>query len=227
MEVMANSVDIHDTSLPKTENILQEKATEINISLQIKRNCLLALNNISKITDNLYLSGAMSLSPSVLEALDIRYVINVAPELPDTPLPSNVIKYTRIPVYDNLSSNLLEYFESCADAIHEEASNNRNVLVHCVAGVSRSASICIAYVMKYNKFNLLQAYNYVKERRPIVRPNCSFINQLISFENTLYSSNSISLVFNDHLKMMIPDIYAKDYKSHHDIRKERNSSVKG
>jgi len=56
------------------------------------------------------------------------------------------------------------------------------VLVHCVAGVSRSASICLAYLLKYRTRSLRAAYHLMCEKRPLVRPNIGFWRQLIRYE---------------------------------------------
>lgn len=85
-------------------------------------------------------------------------------------------------------------------------------MVYCVAGVSRSASICIAYLMKYNKLSLLEAYNYVKLRRSRIKPNCGFFKQLIEYEKQLYGCNTVHMVYNDCVQMEIPDVYDNDYK---------------
>ncbi len=55
-------------------------------------------------------------------------------------------------------------------------------LVHCQAGVSRSASFIIAFVMKRIKCSLEQAYTFVKQRRPMVFPNFGFQHQLKKLE---------------------------------------------
>jgi protein-tyrosine phosphatase len=55
---------------------------------------------------------------------------------------------------------------------------NRKVLVHCAAGVSRSASFVIAYIMKSRKIGFDEAYTFVKSKRPIITPNSGFVKQL-------------------------------------------------
>lgn len=54
----------------------------------------------------------------------------------------------------------------------------RNIFIHCAAGVSRSASFTIAYLMRKNKMSFDEAYKYVKDRRKIIRPNSYFVEQL-------------------------------------------------
>lgn len=58
----------------------------------------------------------------------------------------------------------------------EERKRNRRggkdvkLLVHCMAGVSRSASIVIGWLVWSRKLNLMEAYDHVKERRPRIKP---------------------------------------------------------
>lgn len=55
---------------------------------------------------------------------------------------------------------------------------NGRILVHCNAGVSRSASVCIAYLMLQQKMNFENAFSLVKSKRECIRPNDGFTKQL-------------------------------------------------
>lgn len=57
--------------------------------------------------------------------------------------------------------------------------------MHCHAGVSRSATVCMAYIMKTLNYDLKSAYDFVKSRRPCVSPNLHFMGQLLEFEKRL------------------------------------------
>ena len=59
------------------------------------------------------------------------------------------------------------------------------VLVHCHAGISRSATICIAYLMYHKCLTLEQAYDYLKARRSLIAPNLNFMRQLLEYEGQL------------------------------------------
>jgi protein-tyrosine phosphatase len=59
------------------------------------------------------------------------------------------------------------------------------VYVHCAAGVSRSASVVIAFLMKEFKMKFQEAFDFVKERRPQIMPNSNFRSQLEIFEKEL------------------------------------------
>lgn len=58
------------------------------------------------------------------------------------------------------------------------------VFVHCAVGVSRSASLVLAYLMIHQHYNLLSAINKVKERRWIF-PNRGFLKQLRALDMKL------------------------------------------
>lgn len=66
------------------------------------------------------------------------------------------------------------------------------VLVHCHAGISRSSTICMAYLMAVKKYRMEEAYEYVKSRRRCVSPNFNFMEQLLNFENHVFSTPTTS-----------------------------------
>lgn len=126
------------------------------------------LPGISEILPSLYLCGAGVAIPIFLDKLGITCVINAAPELGDTPLsmPDDAKPlYLQIPVLDKGDINIGAYFDEVADLIEEVRAMNGNCMVHCVAGVSRSASLCLAYLMKHMKMSLKDAYELVKSVR--------------------------------------------------------------
>nr|CAI5843028.1 unnamed protein product [Callosobruchus analis] len=168
--------------------------------------------HVSEITKNLILTSASSVDAHTLATLGISCVISCAPELPHSPLMDQLI-YHKVDVADSGCSRILPHFDVCADLINDQvAAMGGRTLVFCVAGVSRSASICIAYLMKHFKLSLLEAYNLVRARRPRIRPNCGFFKQLIEYEKSLFDCNTVRMVFNDMVRMEIPDVYENDYK---------------
>ncbi|CAF4201506.1 unnamed protein product, partial [Rotaria magnacalcarata] len=52
-------------------------------------------------------------------------------------------------------------------------------------GVSRSTTICCAYLMKHHSMSLEQALTQIRSQRPIVRPNTGFLRQLIRFNEKI------------------------------------------
>jgi hypothetical protein len=87
------------------------------------------------------------------------------------------IVYHHITIQDDESSDLLQHLDEAVDFIH----SHEKVFVHCQAGISRSASVCMAYLIKYHKMNVNQAYQTVANVRPIICPNPGFLKQLYFF----------------------------------------------
>ena len=74
-----------------------------------------------------------------------------------------------------------------ADEAREQHSG---VLVHCHAGVSRSATVTVAYLMRKQGLCLGDAYKFVKELRPVISPNLNFMGQLLKYEKNRRNDDS-------------------------------------
>ncbi|CAK80396.1 unnamed protein product (macronuclear) [Paramecium tetraurelia] len=86
-----------------------------------------------------------------------------------------------INIDDSEDENIMQYFEQTNKFIEDNLKKG-NVLVHCMAGISRSASIVIAYIMWSQKKSYKDSYKYVDEMREIIYPNEGFRNQLKAYE---------------------------------------------
>ncbi len=94
----------------------------------------------------------------------------------------NSFIYKQIEIRDEEFADILRYFIPSIIFINESKGK---CLVHCKAGMSRSASIVISYIMFIQKTTFENAYNYVIERRNIIYPNEGFIEQLKEFQEML------------------------------------------
>ncbi|VDI34837.1 atypical dual specificity phosphatase [Mytilus galloprovincialis] len=167
------------------------------------------LADLAKITEWLYLCGASGVTIEKLRDAGITEVINCTLDVPNVDLPE--IKTTRIRIDDSPHAPLQKHFESVADHIESVRSNGGKILVHCVAGVSRSVTLCIAYLMKYQKLTLFKAHEEVIKRRPIIRPNMGFWEQMIEYEKVLHGKNTVEMVQSPI--GFIPDIYQEQTRN--------------
>lgn len=75
-------------------------------------------------------------------------------------------------------------------------------MVHCHAGVSRSATIVCAYLMYKNNWSHEQALNYIREKRYRAKPNVSFLQQLEEYYRREIINNSVSNSINNQIGYM-------------------------
>lgn len=87
-------------------------------------------------------------------------------------------EYKQFEVNDFPTENISKYFQEAFDFIEK----SDKVFVHCAAGVSRSATIVIAYIMKKKKLDHESALAFVTSKRPVIYPNSGFIKQLSEYK---------------------------------------------
>ena len=139
------------------------------------------LNDISKITDTIYLGNMeAAFNYKKLKKLGIRKVLTVMSAFGNH-YPENTFVHKSIDVTDDYETNLIRYFKECLLFI----DGYDKVLVHCAAGMSRSPTIVIAYLMWKKKLSLNDAIKFVKNKRPEISPNLNFMRQLQTFQELL------------------------------------------
>ena len=63
----------------------------------------------------------------------------------------------------------------------------KQVLINCFAGISRSATIVVAYFMYKNKWGVQDAISFVRSKRMWINPNYGFVCQLYNLQDKLHS----------------------------------------
>lgn len=138
---------------------------------------------------NIYLYS----EPTLHEILEFDIVINVAEEIENlgrTLPPNSTIQYYHF-AWSHVSK-ISEDLEELTNIMHNAALQGKKILIHCQCGVSRSASLIVAYIMRYEKLGLNDAYNKLKETAPDISPNMGLIFQLMEWNEFLQHDRSDS-----------------------------------
>lgn len=113
----------------------------------------------------------------------VRHILNVTREI-DNFFPG-MFDYCNVRVYDDEKTDLLKHWDNTFKYISRAKMEGSKVLVHCKMGISRSASVVIAYAMKAYNWDFCQAIKHVKEKRNCIKPNNSFVSQLETYQGIL------------------------------------------
>ncbi len=116
-----------------------------------------------------------------LRQLEISHILSICHLEPNSVKYEFISEHRGIPINDKSDVAISDYFDETF-AFIESAEI---CLVNCSAGVSRSATICIAYLMRKNKISYEKARECLAEKSPQILPNEGFVEQLIAFERTL------------------------------------------
>ena len=93
-------------------------------------------------------------------------------------------EYIHIPWDHN--TNVVDDLLKLCELIDNRVQDGKRVLVHCQCGVSRSASLVVAYGLYKNpQLTVQEAYNAVKNRSRWIGPNMNLIYQLSEFKSKL------------------------------------------
>ncbi len=111
------------------------------------------------------------------------------------------LKYFRVPIDDISVQDIKGHFGAAHEFIHDAIKGGGRVLVHCFAGVSRSSTLVISYLMQHRNMSYLDAFDYVKRRRDVIQPNIGFIEQLKAFESELALQSDVDREEDRHQAM--------------------------
>ncbi|KAL1443172.1 hypothetical protein MTO96_030422 [Rhipicephalus appendiculatus] len=186
------SVDLDEVTSKFMRSRLEE---ELDMSLQqfkpfIDQEMLTILGQMDAATEILeYLYLGSEWNASNLEELKdkgVGHILNVTREI-DNFYPG-LFDYFNIRVYDDETTEMLKHWDKTYKYIAQAKEQGSKVLVHCKMGISRSASVVIAYVMKAYGWDLRQALDFVKTRRSCIKPNSGFLKQLETYQGILHAS---------------------------------------
>lgn len=136
---------------------------------------------MTEIIPYLYLGGLDAVTAEFLKNNDIRQILSLDTVPPTIPDPSIIHKF--IQITDEEESLLLPHLPDLTRWIILNINSNQATLVHCRHGVSRSAAVVVATLMKLRSLDLPTCLHAVKNRRRQVEPNAGFQRQLLLWQN--------------------------------------------
>jgi predicted protein tyrosine phosphatase len=129
----------------------------------------------------------------------IKAVVNLTPSVSNYfAHPSSDVEYLRINVNDSLQQNdikkMFYYFPAIVEFVQKNlVLDGKSVLVHCHAGVQRSAAAVTAYLMRYHKLPLSKAMSKVRQNRPMTfnyGRSINFKHALVTYHAQLFGKSA-------------------------------------
>lgn len=138
--------------------------------------------NVNEIQRGVYIGDiASAYNEAKLKELGITHIITavlgVGPQFPAS------FEYLCVPVRDVHSEDIQSHLSDTTTFINNALKSNGKVLVHCVCGVSRSATIVAAWVMAQNGYTVAETIAMLQAQRPCVNPIPAFREQLEDYRN--------------------------------------------
>jgi protein-tyrosine phosphatase len=179
---------LHDT-INGTIKVINDKYKDYNTNETFNNNPKRIKNNIDIITqttyffkdpihiiDNIYLGSAFNAASfyKLKDIYNISIIINVTNEISNY-YPEH-FQYKKYNLLDINEDSIIEYLDDAYNFI--ELNKDKNILIHCFMGASRSASLLAYYIMKKYNQTLDEVIDFISEKREIVNINCTFAQEL-------------------------------------------------
>ncbi|KAH9249460.1 hypothetical protein BASA81_012822 [Batrachochytrium salamandrivorans] len=170
----------------------------------------------SEIMPHLFLGGNLvARDLNLLKHNSITRVLNVASGVIPNYF-SGELQYTSFELIDAPREEIDHFILHAIAEIEDCISSGENILVHCHQGISRSATLVIAYVAWKLDLDVASALGYVKARRSIVSPNQGFLNQLAKFETRrrkprdLFSIHHLTVHSEHESTLVLKQVFGQD-----------------
>jgi len=138
-------------------------------------------DNYSRIEDRLYLGGFVASPPR-----GTRAVLNLCEQ--EDPYRREFQLWERIP--DSEPAPSLDWLRRMVEQIDAWQRQGITTYVHCFNGVSRSGFVVVAYEMHKNHWTRNEALQYVRSKRPLVRPHPALMERLLEWEREVHGSRT-------------------------------------
>ncbi|WZN63770.1 MAP kinase phosphatase 1 [Chloropicon roscoffensis] len=137
----------------------------------------------SEVAPSLFMSGdTVAKSIDILRQSGITHVVNCVGFTCGEYHKGEGIEYLTLYLEDSPNQDISRVLYQVFDFIETAHERQGKVLVHCTQGISRSAALCVAYVMQSKGMPYEEAFRAVKAARPITNPNIGFTCQLLHWQ---------------------------------------------
>ena len=141
---------------------------------------------LSEVDDGLFVTGDEGASDlGALERCGVTCVVNAADRVCREHFPGRFRYYSLDLLDDGAKEDLRPLFLEVVDIVEQERARGGATVLHCQQGVSRSATLAVAYAMWRHRLPFRAALDRVTARRPVASPNGGFMGQLLLWEAVL------------------------------------------
>lgn len=147
-------------------------------------------SNPSEVTENIVVGNREAAQDALkLQDIGVTHVLNICSQLPN--YHPNKFVYCKVDILDDPSVPISNYQKKSSKFLSRVEELGGKVLVHCVAGCSRSVSIVILHLMAHHNVVLRDAWDHLRRTRPQMNPNPGFKLQLAKFEIDRFGASSM------------------------------------
>jgi predicted protein tyrosine phosphatase len=172
----------HFRSLPdRMKSVIRrhERAWEKKLKQNMDTPLIEIVNVTNEVHPGIFIGSYSSVLDESLEKHSIDVVLNMARECEYSLHPQNIcVQLVKIGIDDGRLANC-GVFEKAADVIAEARREDKVILIHCAAGVSRSATAVLTYLMLHEDFGWADALCHVQESRPCLNPHPLLVRSLM------------------------------------------------
>ncbi|KAI8074797.1 protein-tyrosine phosphatase-like protein [Gongronella butleri] len=164
-----------------------------------KQGGILMRSKAQEVLPNIWLGGFTAMSGQFIKKNKIRRVLSIG-HFHKNEIDQDVVEHKIIPIADMAKANIMKHFDETNAFIQVAQDANEAVLVHCMAGVSRSATVVTAYLMQRDRLRFREALARIKRERPFINPNEGFLHQLRLYEAMNYTVDDKHPKYMDYIK---------------------------
>ena len=131
--------------------------------------------NYDEVYEGIFIGNyPFALNKELLLKNKIEYILNCGKECKCFYEKEKIFNYLHIPLLDNMVEDPTKYMEKTNEFIDNALKQKKKVLIHCIQGISRSATILYMFLIVKRNYTLNNARFEVKQKRSILCPNIHF-----------------------------------------------------